>query len=109
MCALYFQDWFAERVSFSFRPEDRPPKTSRLKPYQPPAVDDDQLEYMCFLLEEAHELQKPVLVTYAGRYSPLQFYGRVKKIQPYEGWFVISNGELKKKIPFGRLMDVDWI
>lgn len=77
--------------------------------YQPPAIDQDQLEYMIFLLEEACELQKRVIVTYAGKYSPLQFYGYVSKVYPYDGWFLMTNGEWKKRITFGQLIDVDWI
>lgn len=77
--------------------------------YQPPAIDDDQLEYMIFLLEEACELQKRVIVTYAGKYSPLQFYGHINKVYPYDGWFLMANGEWKKRITFGQLIDVDWI
>lgn len=77
--------------------------------FRPPVIDDDQLEYMSFILEEAFEMKRPVLVTYAGRYSPLQFYGYVSKINPYEGWLVLINGEIKKKLRYSKLMDVDWL
>ncbi|MBA4495295.1 hypothetical protein ACFO25_00760 [Paenactinomyces guangxiensis] len=42
-------------------------------------------KFTSFILEEASDLEKPVFVTYAGRNSPLQFYGRVSTINPYEG------------------------
>jgi hypothetical protein len=77
--------------------------------YRPPRVTGEQLEYMSFLLDEAHELNRPVLVTFAGRSAPLQFCGRVIRNQPYEGWFVIANGDLKKRIPYRKLIDVYWL
>ena len=75
--------------------------------YHPPAMDEDERQYMTFLLEEAYELQKPVIVIYAGKYSPLQFYGRIEKIHPYEEWFIMANGEWKKKITFDQMIEVD--
>jgi hypothetical protein len=81
----------------------------RKSSWRPPRLSDGQLEYLSFLLEEAHELKRPVIVTFAGRRSPLQFCGRVTRIQPYEGWFVIANGELKKLIHYRQLIDVYWM
>ena len=75
--------------------------------YHPPVIDEDERKYMAFLLEESYELQKPVIVIYAGKYSPLQFYGRIETIHPYEEWFIMANGEWKKKITFHQLIEVD--
>lgn len=102
MLAASFHKWYnhQQRQMATGAPSSR---------YQPPVIDDDQLEYMIFLLEEACELQKRVIVTYAGKYSPLQFYGHVNKVHPYDGWFLMANGEWKKRITFVQLIDVDWI
>ncbi|WP_170839936.1 YolD-like family protein [Lihuaxuella thermophila] len=109
MNILDFYKWIEEnRFVLPVRHEKQPKSGHKQKKYQPPVIDEDQLEYMSFILEEAFDMKKPVLVTYAGRYSPLQFYGRISKINPYEGWFVIVNGEIRKKIPYTKLMDVDW-
>ncbi|TCS95690.1 YolD-like family protein [Hazenella coriacea] len=109
MSAIDFQRWFDKQCRSILPQQEETPANSKIKSYHPPVVDDDQLEYMSFLLEEAHELNRAVLVTYAGRYSPLQFYGRVAKVHPYEGWIILANGELRKKISYSRLMDVDWM
>lgn len=104
-----FYKWIGEnRFVLPVQHEKEPKSRHKQKKYQPPVIDEDQIEYMSFILEEASDMGKPVLVTYAGRYSPLQFYGRISKINPYEGWFVIANGEIRKKIPYAKLMDVDW-
>jgi hypothetical protein len=109
MFNLHFHKWYEVNclyLALMHHPEPKPKKTP--KRYEPPQIGKEQLEYMTFLLEEAHELDKPTLVTYAGKYSPLQFYGRILHVQPYEGWFLIANGELKKRIRFNRLIEVDW-
>ncbi|MFC7439945.1 YolD-like family protein [Laceyella putida] len=109
MSAIHFHRWYEYHRTLSAFSE--PVKqTAKVHPsYHPPLIDEEQREYMGFLLEEAHELERPVLVTYAGRFSPLQFYGRIVKVQPYEGWFVIANGEWKKRIAHPQLIDVDWL
>lgn len=81
----------------------------RKEPYPASTIDEDQLLYMSFLLEEACDMKKLVLVTYQGRYTTRQFYGRVKKINPYEGWLIMVNGDLKKSISYSRLIDVEWV
>ncbi|MBH8598676.1 MULTISPECIES: YolD-like family protein [unclassified Thermoactinomyces] len=105
MNVINFHQWYENRLYLALMHQSEPKRTWK---YEPPQIEPDQLEYMAFLLEEAHELEKPVLVTYAGKHSPLQFYGQVIHVQPYEGWFIMANGQIKQRLRFRQLIEVDW-
>ncbi len=46
----------------------------------PPELDEQALEEMSYILQEALELEQPVLATYAGEYEEKQFCGFIDKI-----------------------------
>jgi hypothetical protein len=109
MNAIHFHRWYEHHRAQSAFTQLTKHIEDTLPSYQPPPLTKEQREYMGFLLEEAYDLERPVLVTYSGRFSPLQFFGRVAKIQPFEEWFIIANGEWKKRISFSQLINVDWL
>jgi hypothetical protein len=76
--------------------------------YIPPVLGEDQIEYMNYILQEAIELDKPILVTYAIKYSPIQFCGFIDRFDPLTKTIHLSNGESKKQIAFEKLINVEW-
>jgi hypothetical protein len=76
--------------------------------YQPPLLDDDQLEQMSRMIQEAYVTEKPLLVTYATKYEPRQFCGYVEKIDQYNRTIHLSFGSEKMMIDFDKLVSIDW-
>ncbi|MBA4492772.1 YolD-like family protein [Paenactinomyces guangxiensis] len=100
--------WEGSRM---FLPEHREAllkQRRRAEEFTPPELDESQLEYMNYILREALEEEKPVLVTYAAKYSREQFCGFVDKVDPYSRVIRLSNGDCKKQIPFAKLLHVEW-
>ncbi|WP_425423375.1 hypothetical protein [Shimazuella kribbensis] len=56
---------------------------------------------------EAVEYEQPIVVTYAGEYEELAFCGYVDKVDPQK-YLQLSNGNQTKRIPFTKLLAVDW-
>lgn len=76
--------------------------------YHPPELDEDQKRYINYLLEEALETEKPILVTFATQYSPRQFCGFIDRVDVFSQTIYLSNGTHKKKISFQKLLNVEW-
>lgn len=100
--------WEGSRM---FLPEHRQAlleQRRKAEEFTPPELDESQLEYMNYLLQEAMEEEKPVVITYATQYAPEQFCGFIDKVDPYEKMIQLSNGSCKKQISFGKLIHVEW-
>ncbi|MGA9173841.1 MAG: YolD-like family protein [Thermoactinomyces sp.] len=76
--------------------------------YQQPELDDQELERINQIIWEAYNEEKPVVITYATKYQPEKFCGFITKLNQYEGWIQLSNGSVKKKIEFNKLVQVEW-
>ena len=63
---------------------------------------------MSYIIGEAVENEQPIIVTYAGEYKVLSFCGFVDRVDMQNKYILLSNGNDKKKIPFDKLLDVDW-
>jgi len=78
----------------------------RTKVFQPPELDEDYLEEMEHILRRALYEDMAVVVTYATTYGPEQLCGFVTKVNPYEKWLEIANGD-DRKIPFKDLLRLE--
>jgi hypothetical protein len=76
--------------------------------FVPPELDEQKLEEIGYLIQEAIEQEQPVLVTYAGDYQVEEFCGFVDKVDIRDKYIHLSNGQHKKRISFDKLMSVDW-
>jgi len=52
--------------------------------YQPPELDEDQLQEMEYIMQRALHEDMAVIVTYATTYGPEQFCGFITKVNQYE-------------------------
>ncbi len=75
--------------------------------YTQPELDEDQKNHINYILQEAIETEKPVVVTFATKYSPEQFCGFVDKINLHQQYIQL-NGSLVKQIPFHLLINIEW-
>ncbi|MXQ53802.1 YolD-like family protein [Shimazuella alba] len=73
-----------------------------------PKIDEQQLETMTYILQEAIEYEQPVLATYVTTYEVTCFCGFVDKVNQMEKYIQLSNGSQTEKIPFYLLVDVTW-
>lgn len=76
--------------------------------FQLPELSEDQWEEMNYLLQEAYQEEKPLVVSYAARYAPEQFCGFVEKIDEWQKEIILVNGKQKKTIPFGKLLGMEF-
>ncbi|MCH5583491.1 YolD-like family protein [Shimazuella sp. AN120528] len=76
--------------------------------YTPPELDEDQKNHINYILQEAVEAEKPVVVTFATKYSPEQFCGFIDEINAYSQVIQLSNGSHKKQILLDKLINVEW-
>jgi hypothetical protein len=74
----------------------------------PPELDEQQLEAISYFIQEAIELEQPILVTYATRYQAECFCGFVDEVNSYHKYLQLSNGRQMQKISFHLLIDVTW-
>lgn len=100
--------WEGSRM---FLPEHREgllEQRRKAEEFVPPELDESQMEAINYILQEAIEEEKPVVVTYAEKYAPEQFCGFVDKVNPYDKVIQLSNGKCKKQISFQKLINVEW-
>jgi hypothetical protein len=100
--------WEGSRM---FLPEHREAllkQREEAREYRPPELDPDCLADMERLIREAWEAEKPVVITFAGRFGPETFCGFVDKADPLAGTIRLANGRHKKEIPFSRLLGAEW-
>lgn len=74
----------------------------------PPILDEQQLEAITYILQEAVEYEQPVLATYVTAYERTSFCGFVDKVDTMGKYIQLSNGSQVQKIPFHLLIDVTW-
>jgi hypothetical protein len=74
----------------------------------PPILDEQQLEAITYILQEAIEYEQPVLATYVTTYEKACFCGFVDKVDVMQKYIQLSNGSQVQKIPFHLLIDVTW-
>lgn len=99
--------WESSRM---FLPEHREAILKQRKEatrFVPPELDEQVLEEMSYTLQEALELEQPVLVAYASEYEALQFCGFIDKIDSQEKCIQLSNGSIRKKVSFPNLINVE--
>jgi hypothetical protein len=63
---------------------------------------------MAYIIQEAVANEQPIVVTYAGEYEELAFCGYVDKVDSQNKFLQLSNGNQTKKMPFNKLLSVDW-
>lgn len=71
-----------------------------------PILDDDQLVEINRLIVESFEQERAVMITYAEKYGPAEFWGWIQKVNAYEGWLKIVNEEDALNLSFKRILDV---
>ncbi|SEM68651.1 YolD-like family protein [Lihuaxuella thermophila] len=76
--------------------------------FVPPELDESHMEMINYILQEAIEEEKPVVVTYAEKYAPGQFCGFVDQVDPYNQVIQLSNGTCRKQISFQKLINIEW-
>jgi hypothetical protein len=76
--------------------------------FKPPEIDEQQWQEMAYIIQEAVANEQPIVVTYAGEYEELAFCGYVDRVDPQNKQLHLSNGNQTKKIPFIKLLAVDW-
>jgi hypothetical protein len=74
----------------------------------PPVLDEQQMDAIAYILQEALEYEQPVLATYVTTYEKTCFCGFVDKVNRIEKYIQLSNGSQVQKIPFHLLIDVTW-
>lgn len=75
--------------------------------YQPPELDEDYIVEMEYIMQRAMYEDMAVVVTYATTYGPEQFCGFVTKVNPYEKWLEIVDGDDRKIIRFKDLLRLE--
>lgn len=74
------------------------------KGYQPPELDEQRLEEMNQMLEEALHNDRVVIVSYAQG----EFYGFVEEIAPHTSSILVVDGEHRKRFLSQEILDIQW-
>lgn len=101
--------WEGSRM---FLPEHREQLLKQRKKqteFTPPQLDEDQLEQMNLILQEALQGDRAVMVTYAEKYAPEQFCGFVDRVDPYAHSILIVDGECRKHLLLQQVLDIQWV
>lgn len=100
--------WEGSRM---FLPEHREQLLKQRKKqteFIPPQLDENHLEQMNLILQEALQEDRAVIVTYAGRYTPEQFCGFIDRVDPYTQSILIIDGECQKHLSLEQILDIQW-
>lgn len=74
--------------------------------FNPPILDENQLEEINYVIMKAIKQKQAVTITYAEKYGPAKFCGRIQKIDALEGSLKIMNDEDTLKISIKLILQV---
>lgn len=73
--------------------------------YHPQALDEQHLEQLSYLIDEAIQCKKPIVISYTDKYGVEQFCGYVSKLDTQI--IKLENGSHSKTIEVSRIRDVE--
>ncbi|MCJ7839388.1 YolD-like family protein [Lederbergia sp. NSJ-179] len=99
--------WESSRMMLPEHREQLLQEQRNQKVFQMPSLHEDQLQEINRILRVAIEQDRSITVTYAQKYGPVPFCGRIKKIDTKEGWLKIGNPEITRTIAFHSILQVE--
>lgn len=74
--------------------------------FTPPILDENQLEEINYMIMKAIEQKQAITITYAEKYGPAKFCGRIQKIDALEGSLKIMNDEDTLRLSIKLILQV---
>lgn len=68
-----------------------------------PSLTEDQMDELNWLLQEALHAESAVILDYVEEEQHQSFCGFIEKVNAYEGYLEVVNGQEKRKIAFNHI------
>lgn len=99
--------WESSRIMLPEHREQLLEEKRKEQKFNPPILDDDQLQEINRVIAKSIEQERAVTITYAEKYGTAKFWGWIQKVNIIEGWLKIINDKDTLRLSFERILQVE--
>ncbi|SDZ35502.1 YolD-like family protein [Thermoactinomyces sp. DSM 45892] len=100
--------WESSRMFLIEHREQLIDQRRKQKEYVPPVLDEQKLDELNQLLNQAYQDDRVVIATYVGKYEPKTFSGFVERVDLHARKFLLVNGTYEKWLSFQTTLNIEW-